>query len=516
MKKVIIIIIFIILMALIEILEDTRDRILNYLFNENETKIELWLNNKKIKINDNFEPLLQGDWTRYPKENRLNLNSILHEKITKNEIFNSIIKELKIPSSKGNYSKNFNPNWFFIFYEEFISENIFEEIKDYNDKIIGIQFINSKYRPEIIKIIELHSRFIINSNFTDLLGSDKFFEYFIKGCYIQYKIVDNIFQNKYLDLCYIIKDYKLLLEIDEYHHNEIIDYNKKMNLMISSQCRLVNYNINDCYMTNDKVFENLVKSFCKIIYHNELKIEAIKLYLIEINKMEIGMINVGVSIINSELKLKLSDILSLPFFDSSNKLLLDKIIEDVIKKGNIYPSKDFHQIYKKDITLENLIKDKKKLELTSFGIKNWLLSIDGIYWSRRKDYIDFMDELERQYYLVIENIIKDDDIGQLQQQNQLLKNIIGLKKYNAVIFFEKVKEKKLFNNKLHNTVPFIIKEDKSYIDYELLSAILSEEINRQINTNDFIKDKGIPKYIPNYRLIYPSELSKIYNNDFID
>ena len=501
-------------MALNEILNETREKILDYLFDENQNKISKWLNNNKVKINDNFKPLLQGDWSRnnYPKPDRLNLDNLLNEKTTKNEIFNSLVKELKIPSIKGNYAQNINPNWFFIFYEEFLNDKIFEiiEVKDSNEKIIGLQIINNKFRKETIKIIELHSRFLLNSIFNDIL-SNKFIEYFIDGCYIQYKIKDNNFKNNYLDLCYVIEGNELFLEIDEFHHNEIIDTIRKMNVMLSSKCRVVTFKLNDCYETIDKVYENMVKSFCKIIYNNGYKTESIKLYLVEINKMEIGMINVGVSIINSELKLKLYELLKLPFFGSI-KLNIDDIIQSVIEKGNLNPKRDFTIIYKKDITKENLIQDKKKIELTSFGIKNWLLSIDGKLWDRRNLYIDFMDELEREYYNVIENIIKDDDLGKLQQEYIILKNIIGLSKYNSNLFFDKVKDKRLFHNNLHKSVPFIIKEDKSYVDYNLLSCVLPKDLVDKIIKEEFIENK----YIPNYRLIFPSELNQIYLDDFID
>jgi hypothetical protein len=49
---------------------------------DDQTKIDKWLDNKKIKINDNFKPLLQGDWSRYPKPDRLNLDKLLNEKLT--------------------------------------------------------------------------------------------------------------------------------------------------------------------------------------------------------------------------------------------------------------------------------------------------------------------------------------------------------------------------------------------------------------------------------------------------
>ena len=50
-------------------------------------------------------------------------------------------------------------------------------MKDSNEEIIGLQIINNKFRKETIKIIELHSRFLLNSIFNDIL-SNKFIEYF--------------------------------------------------------------------------------------------------------------------------------------------------------------------------------------------------------------------------------------------------------------------------------------------------------------------------------------------------
>jgi hypothetical protein len=228
--------------------------------------------------------------------------------------------------------------------------------------------------------------------------------------------------------------------------------------------------------------------------------------------MEFGMIIVGVSIIKSEHKLKLFELLKLPFFDISIKLNIDEIINCAVERGNINPKRDFTTIYTKEITTENLIKDKKKIELTSYGIKNLLLSIDGKIWTRRNDYIDYMDELEREYYNVIENIIKDDELGYIQQENIILKNIFGLKSYDCNLFFKKASDKKLFHNKLHKTVPFIIKEDKTHVDYDFLSTVLSKEITNEINIKEFVKEK----YIPNYRIMFPSELEAIYSVDFID
>lgn len=496
-------------------LDEIKCIILNYLFDNNEKEINNWNNNKNIIINDNFKSLLQGDWNRKPLVDRLNLKVLLGKKITKDNIFKLFVNELKIKSSTHTYSQNFNPNWFFIFYKEFYENNIFDfdPYLNNNDEMKGILFNNNqKYRIETLKIIELHSRFLLNKNFYKLLGKNTFLKYFIENCYIQYKIVDNMFGNNYIDLCYIIEgDQNLLLEINEYHHNEIKDFTRSITVLLNSSSRLVNYNVNDYQFTNDIVYENLVKNLCKIMYNKNLQTNAIKLFLTEINNMELAMINVGVSLYKKDYNLKLGEILDLPFFDKSeNKLTVEKIIKCVVRKGNIIPNKDFVEKYKKDITIENLIFDKDLIELTSFGIKNLLLSIDGKFWSRRSDYINFMDELENEYYKVIEEIIKDDNYEILQQECCTMKNIIGLLRYNQNEFFDNVRTIKELKNNIHKTVPFIIKtSDRSYVDYNLLSSILVKDIKDKININEF----GNNQYITHYRLLYPSELERIYDND---
>jgi hypothetical protein len=42
-------------------LKEIQDKLLTYLFNKKDK--EKWKDDKKVKINDNFKPLLQGDWS---------------------------------------------------------------------------------------------------------------------------------------------------------------------------------------------------------------------------------------------------------------------------------------------------------------------------------------------------------------------------------------------------------------------------------------------------------------------
>jgi hypothetical protein len=499
--------------------EDIQELILSYLFDDKNK--ELWYTNKSVVINERFIPLLQGDWNRNKRKSRLNLNILLGERIKKIELLELIRTELKIKSCNGDYSMNINPNLLILFFSELHDIFKFEPIVDENDRLIGIMINNMNLRIETRKIFEIHSRFILNSCLLKVLGKLKFTEYFIKGGYIQYKIKDHLYCNKYIDMCYIVEGNNLLLEINEYHHSQISDKIRRKNILLNSTSRLVEYNTNDCYSNNDSIFEDMIKSLCKIIYKTQ-KSNSIKLYLIIINKMELSMINVGVSMYSNELNLKMSELLNLPFFDKSNlKIDIANIINMMVTRNNFNFRKDFVNKYDKEGVIMKLIKKKRhteamiqllmdmdNIELTSYGIKNMLLSIDGNDWSRRNDYIEFMDELETKYYEVIEDILKDDDYDLLQEECKINDHIIGLLRYDQEKFFDKA-ESNGFHNMLHKTVPFIVKtKEKCYVDYDKLSNILSEEIKSKVKVIEFSNNR----YIVNYRFMNCTELEEVYSN----
>jgi hypothetical protein len=194
----------------------------------------------------------------------------------------------------------------------------------------------------------------------------------------------------------------------------------------------------------------------------------------------------------------------------------------MVIRNNFNFRKDFVNKYDMEVVIIKLIKEKRhteafvqllmdmhNIELTSYGIKNMLLSIDGNDWSRRNDYIEFMDELETKYYAVIEDILKDDDYDLLQEECKINEHIVGLLKYDQEKFFDKAASNG-FHNMLHKTVPFIVKtKEKIHIDYDKLSNILSEEIKNKVKTIEFANNR----YIVNYRFMTCTELEEVYSSD---
>jgi hypothetical protein len=570
-----------------------RISLLEYLFDYNYDEIEKWNNNKKVKITERFISFLNGDWSRYNKVYYgVNLSFLLGKDLTKNQIFKILKSELeRVPNKgEGDYQHNFNPNWFFLFFEEFygleliyinnkekietIKLEYIEDTKKVNNKdvIVGIKFLNyntiiTKIRPEIIKIIENHSKCVLNKNILDILGDDNFCEIFIKGCIIQQEIIYN---NKkyYTDLCYTIingnKKKNIILEINENHHNKISDFNREINILSSknSESRIINYNLKDNdLIDNETIYKQLIINFAKSLYDID-KIKSVLLYLTEIDNLPLDKTLIGIQMRNNILTMTLSKIINLPYFDEATQISIIDIIYSYIHNNHVNIEKDFtnHKIIKtkKDfnnynliesriedlihnmcefeyiknddiLTLKNKLKNEirnnlglelfiksEELILTSRGIKNIILSIDGDKWTRKQEYIDYIEELEQKYEQTINYLLSDNSYEKLSNDYLVLSTINSLGNFDSELFFDNIK--KCYNSKestklFHNKIPYIIREENSYVDYNRLASVLSKELRGKLDI-EFLDDGE--KYrnnhiIVNFRLMSYDEVKKIYN-----
>ena len=110
-------------------------------------------------------------------------------------------------------------------------------------------------------------------------------------------------------------------------------------------------------------------------------------------------------------------------------LFIGKIIKKIFELGNIDSKLDFYN-FKKNLTVNNLIKHKSEIYLTPYGIKNFILSFNGNEWGNRKEYIKFMNDLEFKYYQTIENLLDDTSFDMIKEENYQLKNILVLNNYD--------------------------------------------------------------------------------------
>ena len=233
-----------------------------------EIEIEKWNNNDEIEINSNFNSLLNGDWNRNPIDNKLNLLKLKGNKIRPLEIYKMIKTEMKSDIKPYNY--NFNPNWFFIFFDKFYEEYKYE----YNNDLMCIEFDkNIKLRKEIKYIIEIHSKLLLNKNVKRILDVNHY-NYLIKNCLIQKK-VKGYYKNYYVDLSYKIDNYYLLIEINEEHHIEEKDLIREEDILnYNKNYKILNFKVE---IDNINNFVNLI--IIKLLEILKNKISIKKIYL---------------------------------------------------------------------------------------------------------------------------------------------------------------------------------------------------------------------------------------------
>jgi len=491
-------------------LEKIRNRLLEYLFNKKD--IEKWEEDKKVKINDNFKPLLQGDWSRYQKvKSEINLGIFLGQKITKNQLFQELVNELDRPFEKDNYNHNFNPNLFFLFYDKFYKYKIkkqdflfFEERAYHKGPIIGILIDNAiKIRPEIIKTIEIHSMFLLNDAINNILSKEDFINIFFENCFIQYKVETEVhrFKKNYVDLAYKIKDKELFIEMLEYHHKEINDLDREKNILLTSGSRILNFKLYDMYETNKTFFKSLIIDFCKLCYRNKLSKEALNLYFVLVDDLDIKEVEFAVDIFDNVNKITLSELLNNKFFENDN-LDMDEVIEKAYERGNIVCNIDFANT-KKNLSCEKILEKKDELILTPTGIINLLISLDGKEWSNRHKFIEFFTKMISNYIEAIKNLLQDDSNELLRNENRDLLNYINLSNYDCNLFFDKTNL-----NLVHNELPFIIEDKMSFVNYNLLSNFLDKEFKSKIKHSYYLRNQKIL----GYRLLTKKELDDVYNN----
>jgi hypothetical protein len=499
-------------------LNKIKKRLEDYLFNEKD--LLKWDENKKVKINNNFKPMLQGDWSRYQEvKSEINLSKLLGQKITKNELFQKLANELDRPYKKGDYNHNFNPNLFFLFFDKFYKYKIkkqdflFFEKRAYHDgPIIGILIDNAiEIRPEIVKTIEMHSMFLLNDAIVNILSKEDFVNIFFENCFIQYKVETEVhrFKKNYVDIAYKIKDKEIFIEILEDHHKEINDLDREKNILLTSGSRLLNFKLYDLYETNETFFKSLIIDFCKICYRKDLSKEALNIYFVLIDNLDIKEVEFTIDIFDNINKITLSELLSNKFFEHDN-LDIDEVIKKAYERGNIVCNIDFANT-KKILSLKKILDKKDELILTPTGIINLLISLDGKEWSIRHKFIEFFTKMIGNYIEAIKNLLQDDSNELLRNENRDLLNYINLANYDCSLFFEKVN----FNSKFHEEIPFIIKDkvSLSYVDYTILSNFIKEEYKSKIKHSYYLRSNKIL----GYRLLMKKELNDIYSNyGFID
>lgn len=526
-------------------LKSYRKRLYQHLFTDEE--IDKWEKNEKVLISRKFAPLLQGDWTRsarFDGYQGMNLDSLINVKKTKTELFNIIKDEISRNIEFKNsdyYVHNFNPNLFFLLFDQFYGSSIKKtkikfDAKTINDNIYGITFCNESkkvFREETLYLIELHSMFILNQNIQKTLGEELFAEIFIKNCQIQYyaKKHNPHSKNRYIDMSYLINKMPFLIEINEKYHSIILDYFKEIDVELSTGSKLNSLELYDETVSLEESFKVILKNFCTTLYKAEYKDEGVILYMVEFADFNVDTAKIGVQLVNNNLTLKLSEITSLPFFDENEETIdIDLLIIKLFNIDKINPNTDFNnwdeiiknrpkKIKKKDLLLI-LTMEKNNIELNAKGIMKILTNIPTNLWSRQDDYFEYLQNLQEKYVKTVSHLLENKKKSNLIDRYIENKKIIELIKYDQNEYFNKLKEKignRTMHNLFHEKLPFLKATPNKgiFVDFNMYKNLVDQKFLDQLSNNHVKKVEscslGNIELILGFTIMSSEEINDIYN-----
>lgn len=534
-----------------EILEDKLQDIKNIILEtilENKDDIKRWKQDKEICFDEKrFATLFFGDWSRNNKTS-LKLDKFINTKNKPSIIFEEIKKELQRKNSSI-YKSNFNPNLFFLFFNEFYGLELSTKYKlefdslidEKTDRTIGLQILNKEklesnniLRKEIIRVIEIHSKILLNVNIEHYLGIEFYKRVFIKNCVIQ-KEVQTYYNSKYIDLCYCIdkvilhpnnidvnelnKNEKnnILIEINEEHHFEIADNLRNNNLISSSGAKISSYDLTNILDNHGTLFnKHIITNLSKILIKNkEMKNNIMKLYLTNVEDLQEQFVDFIIEFKYNDKKFTFDTIFTeILRNNDGNYLDIEKIFTKLYKRGVFdndgYFDKldDYKKIINKDNGLKYLINNYSNIFLSRLGIENLFYSIDRKDWKNKDEFLIFKIDVESKYLDSVEKLLQDDTLDILMEENNIKNSVFHiLKDFNPTKFKKNSKKIYKYKNLLHTQIPFVIKCKDKFTDIRIIKLLIDDELFEELEEkNTFCKG-----YLVNYRPLFKSEFDEIMN-----
>jgi hypothetical protein len=527
------------------ILNNIKDQILQYLFNDNNKEINLFVSNKEVKLNKRWDPILN-----YPNE----LFILRRTNISRNIIVKKVIDGLL-----ANINRVIHPILLIIFFYELQDYIKYTEISKENeddDIVIQLTSKNKKVlkeiRPQINSTFKLYWKLLndkkIKTFASHYFGND-LVEEIINSLYYKITVEQLINLNttiietkkiRFNDLCLsldisdevlennlsknkydnFIKNKeilsekqqefqnKILIEINENHHLPSIDFLRKTTIYEATSKTIIDYNIKDDNL--DLIYSKIMKEISKLIFKNYDEDLGFIFYLITIENMSIGDATFFLNIHNNTTK--------------KNKGLSVKIILDIFKVWEYVDKKNFMKLIKLELDNEVYFIEQND------DFKNSLLSSLGvdrlIFLPRKSDFIN-CDDLIRfvkmynkfrvSFFKTIETFLTSDD------ENNIIIHL--LKKLNSKEEFEKFKQPLIdhflekiknddlilnieeeFSIELDKYLPILMKSKSKFnkIDINIMKNSFGEKVSNLLeehydsSKSEIQNRKLIPKKIINY------------------
>ena len=503
-------------MSLYELLNLHKHNILTYLFDDNINIIN-FEENKTIKLDEKWVSILN-----YPEK----LYVLRRKNTTK-----SVIVSLVIESLLNKKDRAINPILIIIFHNE-LSEYIKYCNIDENDNIVKLVSNNKNKLKEIRFQINLTFKLywkLINDSkikqFAYYYTENKIVQEIINSLYYKVTVEELIKINetkleikkvRFNDLCLSVEinenlfkqelpvkyikytkdrqdlsesqcDYqnKILIEINEAHHQQLIDYIRKTAIYQTTGKLIIDYYIYENKL-ND-VYNNVMKEIAKTIYKNYDNDLGIIFYLVNVENIDIEM--------------------SIFFLDiRKNKDGTPiKIILDIFKNWNYTNKKDFMKMIKKELNNDYffVFKDNNKFKnslLSSLGIDRLIFlprTSDFINTDEILDFVKVYNKFREGFFNTIESFLSN------QKENSVILYLV-----NKLVYKETFQEfktslitslveknlnhkiidaiEKKFNIELDHNLPILIKSKGKYnnIEFNIMKNTFGNKIS-EILENKF-------------------------------
>lgn len=482
-------------------LEKHREFLIKYLFTDDKIKNN-FIKNEKIKF-----PIIFKNIFYYPRESHLKGFMKGYKKYK--QLFNCLLKIVKgefkddwIPPYGPNVYRCINPIFFLLFYPDFKKAG-FEFLITHDTNTVNIYHKKIHIREQYSESFRIYYE-LINDKQLKYILKEKF-----KILYTNVKIEERInpttvYCGRYVDLVYNLNNSnRVFIEINEKEHDKDEDYLRMRQIYARSLNKIVQYYTSKNF---DCIKKELFKEFSKKFYNIEKQI-SINLYMVKLNNFD-PLLSQKFTEINSNLKnggFELKELIKMLKewrFDNCQKT-----IKKMIKKKILNSDHLINDFKNSKLLINKKINDV--IKLNSYGVTTIL------QYPRQKDWINknsvthayskFMDC----YYEMIEDLLNNssEELKLIYDEHNSVYNFVqayrGVFSYGLEKLSEICNEHSSFQ---HNEIlPFLIKDEKSNIDFK----DLKKKLNNEILFEKFKKHTEPRRVLKGWKYIEESTLNNI-------
>ena len=455
-------------------IERHREILLKYLFTDDKIKNN-FIKNEKIKFPEIFRNILY-----YPRESHL--KGFMNGNKKYKQLFNCLLKIIKgefkddwMPPYGPNVYRCINPIFFLLFYPDFKKAG-FEFLITHDTNTVNIYHKKIHIREQYSESFRIYYE-LINDKELKYILKDKF-----KILYTNVKIEERInpttvYCGRYVDLVYNLDNTnRVFIEINEKEHDKDEDYLRMRQIYARSLNKIVQYYTSKNF---DFIKKELFKEFAKKFYNIDKKI-SINLYMIKINNFNPSL-SEKFTEINTNLKNggfefeKFIKMLEYWKFKKCKKIIKKMINKNILKSfhfvNNINPNELLNN---EELDLNSDIK------LNSIGVTKILQYPNKTkIWKFCDDITEAYSKFMDCYYIMIEDLLNNssEELKLIYDEHNSVYNFVqayrGVFSYGLEKLSEICNEHSSFQ---HNEIlPFLIKDEKSNIDFKDLKKKLNNE-----------------------------------------